>query len=188
MAKVPDDPIGALATALLVSSTGQWALAGAKVGAQALLVANAKMNIPALEAVARGVLCNALVNLAVWLCFSARSNVDKVVSIIPPIAAFVAAGFEHSIANMYFIPIGLLVRQQPAVLAAAGVPPADLANLTWGGFLLNNLLPVTIGNVIGGGVLVAAVYWLIYLRPSTWPSPFGRLTPTEHPSAADDRR
>lgn len=158
--------VGSVATALLVYYTGQWAFAGSKVGANALLIANMKVNIPFLEAIARGILCNALVNLAVWLCFSARSNIDKIFSIIPPIAAFVASGFEHSIANMYFIPMGLLLREQPDVLEAAGVLPESLSNLTWSGFLLNNLLPVTVGNIMGGGVLVAAVYWLIYLRPT----------------------
>jgi formate/nitrite transporter FocA (FNT family) len=102
----------------------------------------------------------------VWLCFSARSNVDKIVCIVPPVTAFVAAGFEHSIANMYFVPAALLLRGEPAVLAAAGLGADGAAALTWGRFLLGNLLPVTLGNVIGGGVLVAAVYWLVYLRPT----------------------
>ena len=91
---------------------------------------------------------------------------DKILAIIFPISAFVAAGFEHSIANMYFVPIGLLIKQfDPAFAAAAAVTAKiDLAGLTWPAFLLNNLLPVTIGNIIGGAVLVAAVYWLVYLR------------------------
>lgn len=157
--------VGALGTVALVYLAGQWALGGDKVGAAALSTANAKVQLSFSEAVARGILCNALVNLAVWLCFSARSNVDKVVAIVPAIAGFVAAGFEHSIANMYFIPLGILLRDRPAVVEASGLSPDALADLTWGGFLWNNLLPVTIGNIIGGGLLVAAVYWLVYLRP-----------------------
>ena len=157
---------GALATAILVFASGQWSLAGDSVGASALLTANAKVNLSFGDAVVRGILCNALVNLAVWLCFSARSNVDKIFAIIPPIAGFVAAGFEHSIANMYFIPIGIWLREKSTVVQVAGVDAADLDRLTWGGFLLHNLLPVTIGNIIGGGLLVAAVYWLVYLRPA----------------------
>lgn len=158
---------GALATVVIVYGTGQWSMVSDKVGASALLTANGKVELSFGEAILRGILCNALVNLAVWLCFSARSNVDKIFAIIPPIAAFVAAGFEHSIANMYFIPFGLLLKEKNVVVTAAGVDAATLDQLTWGGFLWNNLLPVTIGNVIGGALMVAAVYWLVYLRPKT---------------------
>jgi formate transporter len=156
---------GAVVTAVLVYLSGQWAFSGNQVGATALSIAAAKVNLSFSEAVVRGILCNALVTLAVWLCFSARSNVDKIFSIIPPITAFVASGFEHSIANMYFIPLGLLLRTQPAVVEAAALPPDALANLTLSGFLVDNLLPVTIGNILGGTVLVGGVYWLVYLRP-----------------------
>jgi len=96
------------------------------------------------------------------MSYSARSSMDKIAAIIFPISGFVAAGFEHSIANMYFIPIGLLIKQfDPAFVAKSGL---DLSGLTWGTFFVNNLLPVTIGNIIGGAVLVAAVYWFIFLR------------------------
>jgi formate/nitrite transporter FocA (FNT family) len=103
----------------------------------------------------------------VWLCASARSTTDKILSIVFPITCFVAAGFEHSIANMYFIPIGLLIKAwAPASFwTNIGMAPGDFANLTWGNFLLNNLLPVTIGNVIGGAILVGLVYWFLLLRP-----------------------
>ena len=157
---------GALATVGLVYATGQWTMAGSRVGGAALALAGAKLELGVVEAVTRGILGNALVCLAVWLCYSARSNVDKVVGIIPPVTAFVAAGFEHSIANMYFVPMALLLRHEPAVLAASGLGADGVAALSWGRFLLGNLLPVTIGNVIGGGVLVAAAYWLVYLRPT----------------------
>jgi formate/nitrite transporter len=114
------------------------------------------------QAVILGLLCNTLVCLAVWLTFSARSTTDKIAAIIFPITAFVAAGFEHSIANMYFIPIGLLIKTlDPQFAAGTGL---DLANLTWSNFFLRNLLPVTIGNIIGGAVFVAALYWAIFLR------------------------
>jgi formate/nitrite transporter FocA (FNT family) len=99
----------------------------------------------------------------VWLTYGAHTTADKILAVIPPIAAFVALGFEHSVANMYFIPIGLLIKTNDAwVAATSGVP--DLGNLTWGHFLVDNLLPVTIGNVIGGGIMVGAVYWSVYLR------------------------
>jgi formate/nitrite transporter len=159
--------IGALATAFIVVGSGLWELAANKVGAGALTTANAKVGLDWDEALLRGILCNALVNLAVWLCFSARSNVDKIFAIIPPIAAFVASGYEHSIANMFFIPVGLLLKDKAEIQQAAGLEPAALGDLTWGGFLWNNLLPVTIGNIIGGALMVAAVYWLVYLRPRT---------------------
>jgi formate/nitrite transporter FocA (FNT family) len=99
----------------------------------------------------------------VWLTYGAHTTADKILAVIPPIAAFVALGFEHSVANMYFIPIGLLIKTNDAwVDATSGVP--DLSDLTWGHFLVDNLLPVTIGNVIGGGIMVGAVYWFVYLR------------------------
>jgi formate/nitrite transporter len=113
-----------------------------------------------------GIFCNALVCIAVWMCFSARSTVDKILAIIPPIAAFVAAGFEHSVANMYFIPIALFIKNggTPAFFTAIQKMPSDFPNLTWGNFLAANLLPVTLGNIIGGAVMVGLVYWFIYLR------------------------
>ncbi len=120
-----------------------------------------------LQAVALGILCNGLVCLAVWLTYSARSTTDKILAILFPITAFVAAGFEHSVANMYFIPYALSIKYfDPAFTAsvAGKVPNLDL--LTWQAFFIKNLIPVTIGNIIGGALLVAAIYWAIFLRPS----------------------
>ena len=137
------------------------------VGAKALLIANAKVSLPFIVAFSRGVLCNALVCLAVWLCMSGRTTTDKILSILFPITAFVALGFEHSVANMYFIPMGLLLKNNPAVLEAAAVLTGkvnDFSCLTIRGLFMKNLLPVTLGNIIGGGVLVGLVYWFIYLR------------------------
>jgi len=126
-----------------------------------------------------------LVCLAVWLCFSGRSVADKILAIIFPITAFVALGFEHSVANMYFIPAGLVLKQSPQVLKAAGVALTDLPRLTIPGFLINNLLPVTIGNIIGGGFLVAVVYWFVYLR-RTAAEPIRRLMTAGPPAVAPD--
>jgi formate transporter len=154
--------VGSIATAVLVFTSGQYMFGGGAVGATALSIANGKVSLEFGQAIALGVLCNTLVCLAVWLSYSARSTIDKIASILFPITAFVAAGFEHSIANMYFIPIGLLIKQfDTAFTATAGV---DVSGLTWGSFLIDNLLPVTIGNIIGGSVLVAAVYWSVFLR------------------------
>ncbi len=158
--------IGSIATAVMMLFTLQYTFGGGAVGLNALNIANAKCSLGFVQALALGVMCNALVCLAVWLCFSARSTTDKILSIIFPIAAFVAAGFEHSIANMYFIPIGLLIKATaaPEFWASIGKTAADYGNLTWGNFFIANLLPVTIGNIIGGAVMVGLVYWFIYIR------------------------
>ncbi|MGH8066975.1 MAG: formate/nitrite transporter family protein [Candidatus Entotheonellia bacterium] len=156
--------IGALATAVGVYGSRQWAFDGHRVGATALTIASAKVQYDFLAAFMLGVFCNALVCLAVWLSFSARTTTDKILAIIPPITAFVAVGFEHSIANMYFIPLGLWLRDNSRVIEMAGKAPEQFADLTWMGFFGSNLLPVTLGNLVGGGVLVAAVYWFVYLR------------------------
>jgi formate/nitrite transporter len=155
--------VGAISTSLLMVATKQYTFADGAVGQTALSIANGKTHLDFVQAVALGIMCNALVCLAVWLTYSARSTIDKIAAIIFPITAFVAAGFEHSIANMYFIPMGLFIKAFDADFTdASGL---DLSGLTWDAFLLKNLLPVTIGNIIGGAVMVAIVYWFIYLRP-----------------------
>jgi formate transporter len=164
--------VGSLITVLLMYLTRQWTFSGYHVGVTALNVANSKVNLGFGEALARGVLCNALVCLAVWLCLSGRSVIDKILAIVFPITAFVASGFEHSIANMYFIPMGMMLKGEEQVLEAAGKVATDLPNLDLLGFL-GNLLPVTIGNIFGGGFMVAAVYWFIYLRPKQAGRRFG---------------
>jgi formate/nitrite transporter len=156
--------LGAAATAAGVYLSGIAANDGHKVGATALLIANTKVNLTWTEAFMRGVYCNALVCLAVWLCFSARTSTDKVLCVLFPITAFVAAGFEHSIANMYFIPMGLWLRGDTAVVTAAQKTAADFGQLTWGSFLWDNLVPVTLGNIVGGAGMVGLVYWFVYLR------------------------
>jgi formate/nitrite transporter len=156
--------VGSLATVMFMYFTRQWTFSDYHVGATALNIANAKVNLSFSTALARGILCNALVCLAVWLTLSGRSVTDKILAVLFPITAFVASGFEHSIANMYFIPMGLLMKTEPQVVQAAGHVPADLAQLNLQGFV-NNLVVVTTGNIFGGGFLVAAVYWFIYRRP-----------------------
>ena len=156
--------VGSLLTVVLVYLTRQWTFANYHVGVTALNIANAKVNLSFAEGLARGILCNALVCLAVWLCLSGRSVTEKILAIVFPIAAFVASGFEHSIANMYFIPMGLLLKGEPQVIAAAGKVAGDLVNLDLQGFL-GNLISVTTGNIFGGGFMVAVVYWFIYRRP-----------------------
>jgi formate transporter len=154
--------VGAIATAGLLFVSKQYTFGKGAVGEQALTTATAKTGLGFVQAIALATLCNALVCLAVWLAYSARSVADKILAIIGPIAAFVASGFEHSVANMYFIPMGLFVKTNDAFVAAH--PVDGLSHLTWGRFLYANLLPVTIGNVIGGAVMVGVVYWFVYLR------------------------
>lgn len=157
--------VGALSVAAAVWAAGTHEAGGGVFGATALDISAAKMRLGFGQAVALGILCNVLVCLAVWLTYSARTTADRILAIIPPISAFVAAGFEHSIANMYFVPLGLFIAAfDPAFVAARGLG-AQAQALSWGGFLARNLLPVTIGNVIGGALLVGAVYWFVYLRP-----------------------
>ena len=159
---------GAILTAYGLFLSGQYAFGQGAVGLQALTIANAKVSLTFTQAVVLGVFCNALVCLAVWLCMSARTTTDRILSILFPISAFVAAGFEHSIANMYFIPVALFIKNgaTPTFWENIGKTAADFGNITWSNFFVANLLPVTIGNIIGGALMVGLVYWFIYLRPS----------------------
>jgi formate/nitrite transporter len=143
--------VGALGTVVLAYLAGVHDLADGAVGETAVRIAAAKAELAPVPAVARGILCNVLVCLAVWLCYGARSVTDKVLAIVFPISAFVAAGFEHSVANMYFLPIGVL-------LTVADPQPIGIAEVAV------NLALVTAGNIVGGTVLVALVYWFVYLR------------------------
>ena len=157
--------VGAVSTAALMFFTKQYTFGSSAVGIAALKTAVTKCELTFWQALALGVLCNALVCMAVWLTYSARSTIDKIAAIIFPITAFVAAGFEHSIANMYFIPYALFVKGFDAeFMAGVGEKVSHLDVLTWSNFFLKNLIPVTIGNIIGGAVLVAAVYWSVFLR------------------------
>jgi formate/nitrite transporter len=159
--------VGSILTAMIMLVTKQYMFSNGSLGANALGIANAKTGLGFFQAIALGIMCNALVCLAVWLCSSARSTTDKILAIIFPITAFVAAGFEHSVANMYFIPIGLFIKSTAGAgfWEAIGRTATDYGNLTWGAFFIKNLLPVTIGNIIGGAGFVGLVYWFIYLRP-----------------------
>jgi formate/nitrite transporter len=156
--------IGALSVVVMVTAAEWWRLGDATVGATALSTAAAKTDLSVTAAFARGILANALVCLAVWLATGGRSVFDKIAAIIFPVSAFVAAGFEHSIANMFFIPMGLVLRGNDEVVAAADLSARQLATLDLGG-LATNLASSTVGNVVGGSVLVGLVYWFVYLRP-----------------------
>lgn len=158
--------VGAFGTVILMFLSRQHTFGANSVGITALKIGVAKVEFSFVQAMALGILCNALVCLAVWLTFSARTTVDRIVAIIFPITAFVAVGFEHSIANMYFIPYALVIKYfDPAFMTLVVDKVPHLELLTWKAFLVNNLIPVTIGNIIGGVIFVAAIYWVIYLRP-----------------------
>jgi formate transporter len=150
--------IGAAGLAWLVTLSGHWQMGNTGVGRAAVAIAVAKCAMPFGEAFFKGVLCNVLVCLAVWLAMAGRTVTDKVLAIVFPITAFVACGFEHSVANMYFVPLGIFLRETAAVGAIAN-PDA----LIWAG-LARNLVPVTLGNLAGGAGMVGLVYWLIYRR------------------------
>lgn len=143
--------VGCIGTVALVVWAGTDGLGNGSVHDTALSIAKAKATLPFAEAFARGVLCNALVCLAVWLAMGGRSVTDKILAVLFPVTAFVALGFEHSIANWFFLPYGYALN--PEVISIAGA--------------LKNLLAVTLGNLVGGSLLVAGVYWSAYLRGSS---------------------
>jgi len=151
--------VGSIIIAAIMLLAKQYTFAGGAIGKTALTIANAKSGLSFGSAIGLGIMCNILVCLAVWMTFSARTTAGKIAAIILPITAFVAAGFEHSVANMYFVPMGLLIKWfDPSFTANAG----EFSNLTIGNFFVHNLIPVTIGNIIGGALFIGAVYWMIY--------------------------
>lgn len=162
--------IGALTLVLWIYNSGQWMMNNYLLGAKIVLAANDKVNIPFGAAFSRGVLCNALVCLGIWLSYSGRSNMDKILALLWPISCLIASGFEHCVVNMWLIPMALVLKGNGSVLAAAENVHGgklDLSNLTFfKGFLIDNMIPVVLGNLFGGIVLIAGVYWFIYLRPS----------------------
>lgn len=152
--------IGAVGMAVLVFLAGQYHLGDGAVGRTALVIAHDKMALGFAEAFFRGILCNLLVCLAVWLALGAHSTTDKVLAVVFPVSAFVAAGFEHSVANMYLVPFGMLI--EASGNAQSWLPP-DAVPICLLDFFLG-LIPVTLGNIAGGGFLVGGIYWFVYLR------------------------
>jgi formate/nitrite transporter len=153
---------GSILMALLFYFSGLWKTGGGALGEAAIKVAYAKVHLSYSEAFIRAIGCNWMVCLAVWMALASRQVIGKIFAIFFPIMGFVAIGFEHCVANMYFIPNGIFLSQW------AGIAPAglDMATLTWGSFIFNNLIPVTIGNIVGGACFVGLGYWGAYLRPA----------------------
>ncbi len=158
---------GALLIVFLVQQAGQQDLSGGMLGGFAIEVAANKAALPFGNAFFLGILCNWLVCIAVWMAAGARDIAGKILAVFFPIWLFIASGYEHSIANMYFIPAGILAKANPAYVNAAlsmGVAQDKIDALNWGGFFAGNLLPVTLGNITGGVIFVVLVYWISYLR------------------------
>ena len=159
--------LGSVIVACLVSVSGQWNMTAGLLGGLTLKTAAAKISIGFTEAVTLGILCNWLVCLAVWMSFGAKDGISKAVCIFFPIWVFVASGFEHSIANMYYIPAGIMAKCNPSYVSKAletGASQAGIDALNWCSMFTRNLLPVTLGNIIGGAVFVGLAYWFTYLR------------------------
>ena len=150
--------IGAVLLAVIMYYSGLWKMASGAVGAKAIAIADAKVNLSFSEAFFRGIGCNWLVCLAVWMALSAKEIAGKILAIFFPIMAFVALGYEHCVANMYFVPMGLFLKSVPAVAGP------HLGPLTWGRFLTANLIPVTLGNIVGGAAFVGFTYWWAYVQ------------------------
>ncbi|MBE3519585.1 MAG: formate/nitrite transporter family protein [Firmicutes bacterium] len=151
---------GSLFVAFLMGWSGLWRLNGGKVGASVISIAASKVSLDFGQAFVRGILCNWLVCLAVWMAAGALSAAGKAVAIFFPIMLFVASGFEHSVANMYYVPAGILAMGDPAISALAAGPASSL---TWGSFFWKNLLPVTLGNIVGGVIFVGTLYWIAFV-------------------------
>lgn len=156
---------GAIGTALLVFLAAQHEFGGGAVGKTALAIASAKAALPTVQLFFLAVLCNVLVCLAVWMSFGARSTADKVLVIVPPVAAFIAAGFEHSIANLYLLPYGMMIKAWAAheFWIAIGQTAADYPALA-AGAAFHNIVVATLGNLVGGSLMVGGVYWFVHLR------------------------
>ncbi|MCI8729790.1 MAG: formate/nitrite transporter family protein [Lachnospiraceae bacterium] len=153
--------VGSIFVAWGVSACHQLSLFDNALGGATINTAVAKVSMSFGDAFLKGVFCNMLVCLAVWLGFSSKTAAGKIAALFYPIMVFVLSGFEHSVANMFYGPAGLFAMGNADYLAAA---TADTAKLTWGAFFVKNLIPVTLGNIVGGAVLVGMVYWFIYLK------------------------
>lgn len=156
--------LGAILLVVIMYYSDLWKVGSLGVGVAALKTAVGKASLTFSEAFFRGIGCNWLVCLAVWLAIAGKDSISKIFGIYFPIMAFVASGFEHSVANMYFIPIGLFLKGNADVVAAAGI---NVGNFTWGTFLVNNLVPVTLGNIVGGAFFVGTIYYWAYLQKNT---------------------
>jgi formate transporter len=158
--------VGALTMVTLVYLGGVWHNANGAWGGVVLHSALTKVQHTYVEAFTLGILCNLMVCLAVWAAYSGRTTTDKILAVTMPVALFVSTGFEHSVANMFMIPLGLLIKENAdaGFWGGAGLAKVDFADLTWSHFFLHNLLPVTLGNIVGGGIMIGIFYWTVFRR------------------------
>lgn len=156
--------VGSIILAALIYFSGCSHNSHEALGVMGLTTAYSKASLPLVEAFTRGILCNWLVCLAIWMASSSRHVIGKIFAIFFPIMTFVASGYEHSIANMYFLTNGLFLKHTPAVVAASGLTADQLSHFTWQTCLFNNLIPVTLGNIVGAMVFVVLLFWTAYLR------------------------
>lgn len=158
--------IGSIFIAYLMVESGLLNSGANGLGAITLKIATYKVGLDFMPALYLGLMCNWLVCLAVWMSYASKNIIGKVFAIFFPIWLFITSGFEHSIANMYYIPAGIFAKSNEAWVAASGLTTEQLANLNWESFFANNLLPVTLGNLVGGGIFVALLYWFVYHKNS----------------------
>jgi len=159
--------VGALLIAYMMVHSGLFNSGANVLGGVTIKIASYKVALTFMSAFYLGIMCNILVCLAVWLAYGAKDMVGKIFAIFFPIWLFITSGFEHSVANMYYIPAGILAKSNPGWVAESHLTPAALANLNWGNFIINNLIPVTLGNIVGGSIFVVGVYWFVYIKNGT---------------------
>ncbi len=158
--------VGAVFIAYMMNMSGLFSSGDNMLGGITLKIAAYKTSLSFSQAFYLGIMCNWLVCLAVWMSYAAKDIVGKCFAIFFPISLFITSGFEHSIANMYYIPAGIMAKSNTLWVKASGLPAEKLADLNWNSFIVDNLIPVTIGNVVGGVMLVATVYWFVYNKNS----------------------
>ena len=167
--------LGALTMVALIYVGGTWHNANDAWGAVVLSTALGKMHHTFLQAFVLGILCNLMVCLAVWAAYAGRTVTDKIVAVTLPVALFIAAGFEHCVANMFLLPLAVLIKDTAGAdfWTATGLDEQEFASLTIPHFLGHNLLPVTLGNIVGGGVMIGIFYWTVFRRHHRLTTPAG---------------
>ena len=162
--------IGSVLIAYMMNESGLFNSGANDLGAMTIKIATYKVGLSFNQAFILGILCNWLVCLAVWMAYGTKDMSGKIWAIFFPIWLFITSGFEHSVANMYYIPAGIFAKANPELVNAAlklGVSAEKIAHLNWSSFLINNLFPVTLGNIVGGALFVGGIYWIVYLRKTS---------------------
>jgi len=157
--------VGAVFLAHMMSFSNLFNSGNGLLGGVTIQIASNKVSLSFVSAFYLGLMCNWLVCLAVWMAYGAKDMAGKILGIFCPIWLFITSGFEHCVANMYYIPAGIMAKTNTAWAKASGLPPDALDALNWNAFLINNLIPVTLGNIVGGLFFVGIAYWFAYLRP-----------------------